>query len=408
MKELYKIKDSLVLFDEQSSLTLWDPKEGWELKLEAHMIDFLKAFAIPATKEAAYRSIATSYNVNEQFFEDIVASFLSQKLIEPVSGAGKTNKPNLQIGMFRTPLISLKECLMGEGTNIAFLGMPYDLNVTYRPGARFAPSYLRKVSGSVFQYDSDTLKGAYDPVKGKQILQNIRMTDIGDISSVVFSRNGTQFDSLEETIYRLTKKNILPTTIGGDHSITLPCVKGAARTYHKIGIIQLDAHSDFGLNQVEDWRETTHHGNFMDLLIEDERVVDIVQIGIRQLVEGYLPHAKVKQYPGKSILLLLSELEDRLNREIPYYLTIDVDAMDPTVLSATGTPLPGGFTYEEMNEVLKTITKSARIIGLDMVELLPGDSEVDGVLASGLLINLLSNVMERLDEHCTSYSKSLT
>lgn len=167
----------------------------------------------------------------------------------------------------------------------------------------------------------------------------------------------------------------------------------------KIGVIQLDAHSDFGLNKLDNWRDSVHHGNFIDAVLEEEGIEEVIQVGIRQLVENQLTHEKVKQWPGKSILNNLNEFGDVLNKELQYYITLDVDVFDSAVIKSTGTPLPGGFSYDEMIEILEFIVGQVEVIGLDIVELLPEESETEGITISRIIINILSNIMERKYEY---------
>lgn len=397
MNKYYRVKKSLIIKEELNYLTLWDSKEGWEINVEQSSLECIRAFYLPITRDAAHKLLLNRFDLTSELLDSMINSLLEQGIIEEFTPEAETFRGG-KGGMFNSEVVTLSECMNGTWCNIAFIGMPYDLNVTYRPGCRFAPRYLRKVSGAVYQHNSRSLCGVYDPIKGKRVFENVTMADIGDIQSIVFARNGKEFDALEETVFRLVNHNVFPVTIGGDHSITLPCLKGIVRA-KKIGVIQLDAHSDFGLNKLDNWRDSVHHGNFIDAVLEEEGIEEVIQVGIRQLVENQLTHEKVKQWPGKSILNNLNEFGDVLNKELQYYITLDVDVFDSAVIKSTGTPLPGGFSYDEMIEILEFIVGQVEVIGLDIVELLPEESETEGITISRIIINILSNIMERKYEY---------
>ncbi|WP_047973128.1 arginase family protein, partial [Bacillus sp. LL01] len=139
-----------------------------------------------------------------------------------------------------------------------------------------------------------------------------------------------------------------------------------------------------------------------------DQVEHVVQIGIRQLTNQPLTHDKVTQFPGNLACNKKEELMEALRDDIPYYVTIDVDVLDPSVMPATGTPLPGGLLYRELRDLLELITKQTHIIGLDIVEFLPQEKEIDGVIVSEMILNVISNVMEWENEHFTESPNALT
>lgn len=104
---------------------------------------------------------------------------------------------------------------------------------------------------------------------------------------------------MKEIVAKLSFKNIIPITIGGDHSITLPCIEGIIKSKGKIGIIHFDAHNDFSPDKLNECRENVHHSNFLDILLPSDNVEHILQIGIRQLLQKKKEHKKVVQWTGK-------------------------------------------------------------------------------------------------------------
>lgn len=397
----YKIRNGLTINYNASeeNYCIWDSKQGWELVVNKKLIFFINAYSIAVTKETVFQLLQDQFQIDEETSAEVHEYLYDQNIICEFRPT-ETNVGTGKGGMFNTSVISIDQCLEGNWCDLIFIGMPYDLNVTHKPGTRSAPGYLRRVSGSLFQYDGIGLKGAYDPVEDKQKLVGVRMADCGDIHSVAFAKNGKEFDALEELIERVTRKGIFPVTIGGDHSISLPCIKGVATSHEKIGVIQLDAHSDFGLNSIDDWRTSVHHGNFIDAVLPVKNVEHVIQIGIRQLTQERVSHPDIIQYPGNSVFNQLNDLKKSLRKDMKYYLTIDVDVLDPSIMPATGTPLPNGLSYIELMNIIEFITKHANLCGLDVVELLPSiEKDIEGVMVSEIIFSVISKVMERKDQY---------
>ncbi|MGM0751826.1 MAG: arginase family protein [Bacillota bacterium] len=400
-KIYYKLRSGLTINynPSEENYSIWDSKEGWELVVNKKLILFMNAYSLATTKETVFHLLRDQFQVDEKTSAEVHEYLYEQNIISEYIPL-ETNVGTGKGGIFNTPVMSIDQCLEGDWCDLVFIGMPYDLNVTHKPGTRLAPGYLRRVSGSLFQYDGTHLKGAYDPIEDQQKLEGIRMADCGDIHSVVFSKNGKEFDALEELIGRVIRKGIFPVTIGGDHSISLPCIKGVAANHEKIGVIQLDAHSDFGMNSFDDWRDSVHHGNFIDAVLPVENVEHVIQIGIRQLTQEKVSHPKIIQYPGKSVFNHIEELKTILRKDIRYYLTIDVDVLDPSIMPATGTPLPNGFSYIELMNIIELITEHVNLSGLDVVELLPFlERDIEGVMVSEIIFSVISKVMNRKDQY---------
>lgn len=390
--EFFKVKESIALIKEDGKTKIWDHKSGWEIILSEIMLNIISIFSIPLNKNLALEKMIQSHNIDENKANEVFEYLITEGLIEAYYP--KSNELDNSNGIFNTPVISIKECLTGDWCNVAFIGMPYDLNVTYRPGARFAPSYLRKVSRAVYNYNTKSSDGYFDPIDNKQKLKNVRLADCGDIKATAFSKNGSHFDALKEIIYKLSSKNIFPVTIGGDHSIAYPCIEGISKN-QKIKVIQFDAHSDFGNNKMDNWRETLHHGNFMDKVIELENVIEVIQIGVRQLSSKNYQHEKIKAFPNRKILEELEAFIENLDTDVAYYITFDVDVFDPLIMGATGTPLPGGFDYKEISQIIESIVKKVDLVGLDVVELLPSENEIDGIVISNLILKIITERMEK-------------
>ena len=186
--------------------------------------------------------------------------------------------------------------------------------------------------------------------------------------------------------------------MGGDHSINIPCID-AFENEDPIHVIQIDAHLDF----VDERHGVRYgHGNPMRRASEKKYVSGLTQIGIRNVSstakDGYID-AREKGSKIFSVRHLRQMGINKILNEIPknkrYYLTIDIDAFDPSIASGTGTPSHGGFYYYEVLELINGIIKQGSVVGLDLVEVAP-DYDVTNstsTLAAQLLMNTIGRIL---------------
>jgi agmatinase len=251
------------------------------------------------------------------------------------------------------------------GLEIALVGVPMDLGVTNRPGARFGPRAVRAIERI----------GPYNHALEVVPLAECRAADIGDVPM----RSRYSLDSCIEDIFafyqRLKAAGVRPLSVGGDHSITYPILK-ALGADGPVGLVHFDAHCDTGGEF--DGAKFHHGGPFrqavLDGVLDPERTI---QIGIRGAAE-YL--WEFSYASGMRVLHI--EDVDRLGvagviaaaREVigdgPTYVSFDVDGLDPAFAPGTGTPEAGGLTPREAQAILHGL-RGAKVIGGDVVEVAP-------------------------------------
>lgn len=329
----------------------------------------------------------------------------TMKLIEHsvlVSYDAYTEDESSQRGMFGCPMLSVDEAVLGDICDVAFVGMPYDLGVTGREGTRSGPSYLRRSSRIAFDYSTDSgyPRGWWSSDQNKRLLEGVRFVDTGDVSCRGEGRNGSSFDELYDCVSELHAANRLPIIIGGDHSISYASISATAHKYPRVGIIQFDAHPDLGRSaSTSKWRRNMTHGNFLSWVEPMQEVEVIVQLGIRHLLpDPPFVSNKVSAYPGTDWVPNIEDIVKGLPTDIVYYLTFDVDCMDPTVISQTGTPIPGGINYEQARYAFQVIGRHLDIVGVDVVELMPPRADNDnreGVTIAYLLFALIAEIFDR-------------
>ena len=189
----------------------------------------------------------------------------------------------------------------------------------------------------------------------------------------------------------------LPVVMGGDHSITIPCI-AAFGGQDPIHLVQIDAHLDF-----VDVRHgvRTGHGSPMRRAADQAHVTGMTQLGIRNVSstarDGYVQARAM----GSDILsvrqvrtLGVAAVLERIPAGKRYYLTIDIDGFDPSIAPGTGTPSHGGFTYYEGLELIAGLAKRGTIVGVDLVEVAPAydPTDITSILAAQLLLNALGRI----------------
>jgi len=278
--------------------------------------------------------------------------------------------------------------------DIAVLGAPFDAGSQFRSGARMGPRGIREAS-TLFSFGHG---GAYDHEDDITYLpaNTTRIVDIGD-ADIIHTDTMQSHANIEFGVKKILEAKAIPVVLGGDHSVNIPCIN-AFRNEDPIHIIQIDAHLDF-VNERHGVR--FGHGNPMYRASEKEYVSGMTQIGIRNVSstarEGYIEAKErgskifsVRQFRKMGI----SQILNTIPKNIRYYLTIDIDAFDPSIASGTGTPSHGGFYYYEILELIDGLTKRGNIVGLDLVEVAP-DYDITNS-TSTLAAQLLMNIMGRL------------
>jgi guanidinopropionase len=255
-----------------------------------------------------------------------------------------------------------------DDLDIALVGVPTDLGVTNRPGARHGPREIRNASSLMR-------------------LQNIAMginpyelCSIADVGDVPFSNRfdlETQVKDIELFYRRLVEANVLPVTAGGDHSITYPIFKAIAADT-PIGMVHIDAHTD---TWGEIWGSKFHHGAPFRTAVE-EGLLDpqrTIQIGIRG-GQNFTDGIEFSKSNGMRVVLIeefaergVDAIVDEARQVVgdgPTYISFDVDGLDPVYAPGTGTPEIGGITTREAQQLLRGI-RGLNFVGGDVVEVAP-------------------------------------
>ena len=257
------------------------------------------------------------------------------------------------------------------GAEICVIGMPSDLLSDTGRGAASGPATLRLASTPP-RYRCDPLSGYpagwYDYAAGRHVLQGVRFADCGDIPLTPGS-TAAEAGALLATIVRACRKGgSLPLILGGDHSLTYWAVKGMGPG--SVAVLHLDAHSDMGFTTANNL-EVPSNGSVVRALLGEENVAALVTVGLR----GFLPWQETPLREGHTIIsraeyptVGIDGVLAALPPELPLYISLDADCLDPSLVPACNSTVPGGFSYEEVRSLLDAVGRKRKVIGIDLVE----------------------------------------
>lgn len=285
--------------------------------------------------------------------------------------------------------------IQSTNADFAILGAPFDIAIQGRSGTRLGPRGIRTAS-TRFSYKPG---GSYDPERKKMYLDSQRWTieDCGDADYVPGDLEASN-RNLTQAVRILMDRKVVPVVLGGDHSITYPVLCGmeAAGSFD---VIHFDAHLDWTRSV---GGQCYSNGSPMRLSAALPYVGQILHIGVRGIGSSGPADFADAQAHGDMIYSVKQTRREGVEKVFScltpgraVYVTIDIDAMDAACAPGTGSPMFGGFWYDEMVDMLEEIGGKFNVIGMDMVEVAPQYDEVGGntcYLAARLISDLLGFV----------------
>jgi len=244
-----------------------------------------------------------------------------------------------------------------DESDVVVLPVPYEKTVCYMPGTAKGPAAI---------IDASMQLEGFDVELGYEISGKVK----------IHTAKEAGYEEIEKRVSEILSKNKLPIILGGEHSVTVPAVRAAAKKYNNLSVLQIDAHADL---RDELGGSRNSHGCVMRRVREITKKT--VQVGIRDM------SAEEKEYIGKEGIRgfvygtkfdadgVVRQLSDNV------YITIDLDGFDPSEVPAVGTPQPGGLRWDEVTALLRKVAEKKNVVGFDVVELAP----IKGQVASDFL-----------------------
>lgn len=255
-----------------------------------------------------------------------------------------------------------------SGLDVAFIGIPMDIGASWRSGTRFGPKAIRAESAMLRPYNMWTRAAPFD---------SLQCADIGDVPVNTFD--------LKDSVRRITAfyddvltHDVIPMTLGGDHTLTLPVLRAIARKHGPVGLVHVDAHADINPHM---FGEAIAHGTpfrraHEEGLLDASRVWQVGLRGTGYTAEDFdeargwgFSVVQAEEIWHQSTAPLATRIKAALG-DGPVYITFDIDSLDPAYAPGTGTPEIGGLTTPQAVELIRGLA-GVNIVGCDLVEVSP-------------------------------------
>lgn len=307
------------------------------------------------------------------------------------------------------------ECTISENSgtfDIGIVGHPFDLGVSYRPGARFGPNGARQGARRISPAAGWDIDHGVNPFRSWATV-----TDCGDISNTPFDKLVAirELEHGMKSINSLKPKNVSSAdavrliTIGGDHTITLPILRALHSTWGRVAILHFDSHLDTwdpkqlggGLTKYSE----VNHGTMLHIAHEEGLLSNHSNMHLGSRCALFDEHydlnndircgfsiIRARELDKIGVEKVVKKIVDTVGDEY-VYLSVDIDVLDPAYAPATGTIEPGGWTTRELLAIINGLSDAAlKIIGSDVVEFTPvydNAAETTGIAVGQVIYEIL-------------------
>lgn len=274
--------------------------------------------------------------------------------------------------------------------DVILVGAPMDFTVSYRPGTRYGPQKIRETSYALEEYS---------PYLNRD-LTDIDFFDVGDLD-LPLGNISKSLRIIEEAARDIFQDNKKPLFVGGEHLISFPVIRQAYLKYgRELILMHFDAHTDLRKDYMG---ERYSHASVIHLCTEFLSWKNIYQFGIRSGTREEFEWARenINFFPfdmTNSVNTILNNIAQH-----PIYITFDIDVLDPAYASGTGTPEPGGYTPQQVFDIM-VLLKDMNVIGMDIVEVNPvyDTSDRTSILAAKIIRESLLSFLAGMNNGCIS------
>lgn len=308
-----------------------------------------------------------------------------------------------------------------EESRVVVVPVPFEATTSYGGGTSRGPAAVLEASRQVDLYDHETGRPYESGIAMLEMPKKVVRwnREAKTIAKPVVARGGA-FDSktraaakkvnavgdaVNEWVYDQTRSLLgagkMPVILGGDHSVPFGAMQAYAEEYPGLGILHLDAHAD--LRDSYEGFTWSHASIFHNVMTKIPQIGKLVQVGVRDL--GQAESRMIESSRGRITTFFDADLADRKERGESFakiadsiaaalpkhvYLSWDIDGLDPTLCPGTGTPVPGGLSWNEAIGLLRAVVRAKKtIVGLDLCEVSPGETEWDANVGARLLYKMI-------------------
>lgn len=254
-----------------------------------------------------------------------------------------------------------------ENSGFVIQSLPYEHSSSYLQGSSKGPKAILNASHFVEFYDEELESETLKDIKGIATLPVLDFSDKVDADAIAL---------IEKNTKNLIEDNKFVVSLGAEHTVTLGLVKAHHKKYPKLGVLQLDAHSDL--------RESYHNNIYSHASVMariHELGIPLTQVGIRaqckeeaELIQSASNIHTFYAHEIRKNSNWMKEVLETLKDDV--YITIDADGFDPSIIPGVGTAEPGGLFWEETLQLLRMVAKKKNIVGFDIVECAPIDGQI--------------------------------
>ncbi len=293
-----------------------------------------------------------------------------------------------------------------DEARLVIVPVPWDVTTSYRPGTARGPAAIRTASHQLDLYDADLGEPWRAGIAMLDIPEDVMRWNVearadaeriielggridGDPELVAalarVNEAGARLNRhVYETVDRYLREGKLVGVLGGDHSVPFGAIARVAESHPDLGVLHVDAHSD--LREAYEGFEWSHASIMFNVVRKIANVSKLVQVGIRDFAKGEVDFAAASG--GRVIVHYDAQLAERgfagetwraicdsIVAELPQrvYVSFDIDGLDPKLCPSTGTPVPGGLSFQQAAHLVKRVAESGRtIVGFDLNEVVPG------------------------------------
>ena len=243
-----------------------------------------------------------------------------------------------------------------QSSDLVLFGAPFDSTTSFRPGTRFASAAMRNESFGI---------ETYSPYQDRDLSQ-IAVFDGGDLE-LPFGAPEHALEQIERFADAVLTDGKIPCMIGGEHLVTLGAVRAAVRKYSDLHIIHFDAHADLRMDYLGVQLSHACVLRRCHELVGDGHIHQFgIRSGDREEFAWGSRHVDTHKFDFEGLEALMETLGDT-----PVYFTVDLDVMDPSVFPGTGTPEPGGVSFDALRRAVTLVCSKANVVGCDANELSP-------------------------------------
>ena len=293
-----------------------------------------------------------------------------------------------------------------DEAKVVIIPVPFEATTSYGGGTSGGPAAVLEASKQVDLYDHETGRPyeagiAMLDIPKKIVLWNAKAKKSGRKHAQAVNKISEWVNTwVYEKASDLLDQGKMPVVLGGDHSVPFGAMRAYVERYPRVGILHLDAHAD--LRDSYEGFAYSHASIFHNVMTRLP-IAKLVQVGVRDV--GSSEMRMIEQSNGRIRTFFddelaarkekgetFAEVADEIVAELPdeIYLSWDIDGLDPTLCPGTGTPVPGGLSWNEAIGLLRAVRRARkRIVGLDLCEVAPGDTEWDANVGARLLYKMI-------------------